>query len=100
MGFAKDNAAAIALGGMGHDEANVAVGFDLRPLMRAESIFDSELVQAELFLKRADHGGIGLVQAYPQKRIRVLLQKCLGISQLNLGDAMAFAVVGDGVDDG
>ena len=55
------------LRGMGNHEYGVAVGFQLRPLVRVLRILDGQIVQAEFFLQLLQDRIGRLVQAHPDE---------------------------------
>lgn len=60
------------LRGVDHHEQRIAIALGLGPLMRLERILDRQVMQAELFLKFAQHRFLRLVQTNPDEAVRAL----------------------------
>jgi hypothetical protein len=97
MGFAEADVAVQQLGGVHGQEQRVAVGFDLRPLMRVLGVFDREIVQAEFLLQFVEQGFLRLVQADPDEAAVVDGEGVADLVEADIG-ARAVAVHG-AIDD-
>jgi hypothetical protein len=74
------------------DEQRLAVGLDLRPLVRVVRVLDREIVQAELLLQLHQQLLARLVQPDPEERVR-LLQHVRDLLELDRRHALALRVV-------
>ncbi len=59
------------LRGFDHDEQRIAVGLQLRPLVRAQRVFDRQIVQAELLLHLAHKRRFRLPEPQPDEGVRL-----------------------------
>jgi hypothetical protein len=85
------------LGGVRDQEQRIAIGLDLRPLVRVLRVLDGEVVQAEFLLQLVQQQVFGFVQADPDEAAILHRQH---VADLVQGDvvATALAVVGHAVD--